>query len=482
MTDLLIINPGGGGVIYQSLNDELAAVEPPLWARLIAGYCRDRGHSVEIVDAAANALTPDRVAWCIKQSDPDVVCVAAYGHQPSASTQSMEASSATVTAIKASGYEGPVILVGGHVAALPEDTLRDTDADYVCTVEGPETVERFVASQKYGNVDINVPGLMWRMEGGFGRTEPSTPIADMSQLHGNAWSLLPMERYRAHNWQCFDGSPRSPYASIYTTLGCPYKCSFCCINAPFGGPGYRCREPADVVREVEFLYREYGVTTFKIVDEMFVLKPSHYVPICEGLAALPYADQLNIWAYARIDTVKADKLALLRRAGIRWLALGIESGSAFVRDGSNKTLGQDDIREIVGAIQAAGINVIGNYIFGLPDDNIATMQQTLALAQELNCEFANFYTAMAYPGSALHKSADQKDLPARWSGYSQHSLDTTPLRTATMTSREIVAFRDWAFDQYFTSPRYLQMMHQKFGNGAVDQIKRMTAVKLERDK
>ena len=63
MTDLLIINPGGGGVIYQSLNDELAAVEPPLWARLIAGYCRDRGHSVEIVDAAANALRPDRVAW-----------------------------------------------------------------------------------------------------------------------------------------------------------------------------------------------------------------------------------------------------------------------------------------------------------------------------------------------------------------------------------------------------------------------------------
>jgi len=42
-----------------------------------------------------------------------------------------------------------------------------------------------------------------------------------------------MCKYRAHNWHCLDGSPRQPYASVYTTLGCPYHCSFCCIQAPF---------------------------------------------------------------------------------------------------------------------------------------------------------------------------------------------------------------------------------------------------------
>ena len=42
-----------------------------------------------------------------------------------------------------------------------------------------------------------------------------------------------MDRYRAHNWHCFGGIDRQPYAALYTTLGCPYRCTFCCIQAPF---------------------------------------------------------------------------------------------------------------------------------------------------------------------------------------------------------------------------------------------------------
>ena len=162
------------------------------------------------------------------------------------------------------------------------------------------------------------------------------------------------------------------------------------------------------------MYHIYGVRTFKITDEMFVLNRAHYTAICEGLSALPFADELNIWAYARIDTVKPEHLPLMRAAGIRWLALGIESGSEHVRDGANKTFGGDDIKNTVKAIQDADINVIGNFIFGLPDDTMQTMRDTLNLAMDLNCEFANFYSAMAYPGSALFDEADPKDLPERW--------------------------------------------------------------------
>ena len=76
-------------------------------------------------------------------------------------------------------------------------------------------------------------------------------------------------------------------------------------------------------------------------------------------------------------------------------------------------------------IQKAGIRVIGNFIFGLPDDDMNTMTQTLDLALELNCEFANFYSAMAYPGSPLYLQAVSKELPLpeNWSGFSQHSYD-----------------------------------------------------------
>ena len=150
-------------------------------------------------------------------------------------------------------------------------------------------------------------GLVWREDGHVRQNIAPPLIKDLdADLHGNVWHLLPMSAYRAHNWQCFDDlSTRKPYASIYTTLGCPYKCSFCCINAPFGANRYRMREPEKVVEEIDFLYRTYGVKTFKIIDEMFVLNDRHVSGICERLAAKPYASELNFWAYARVDTVTA---------------------------------------------------------------------------------------------------------------------------------------------------------------------------------
>src|SRR5262249_10161523 len=156
------------------------------------------------------------------------------------------------------------------------------------------------------------------------------------------------------------------------------------------------------------LYRVYGVKTIKIIDEMFVLNDRHVAAICQLLAQKPYALELNIWAYARVDTVKPERLALLRSAGIRWLAIGIESGSQHVRDGAEKSFGQQEIVDIIRQIKDAGINVIGNYIFGLPDDDLKSMGETLDLAIELNCEFANFYSAMAYPGSHLYTLAVEK--------------------------------------------------------------------------
>jgi radical SAM superfamily enzyme YgiQ (UPF0313 family) len=202
--------------------------------------------------------------------------------------------------------------------------------------------------------------------------------------------------------------------------------------------------------------------------------------LCDELIARDYG--LNIWAYARVDTVKPHMLEKLRKAGIRWLALGIESGSEHVRDGAEKSFNQQEIIDIVRQIQVAGIHVIGNFIFGLPDDNLESMEQTLKLAEELNCEFANFYSAMAYPGSPLYSMAIEKGwaLPESWSGFSQHSYDCLPLPTDTVSAAQVVKFRDAAFDRYFNGKRYLDMVTQKFGWDTRTHINQMTVHKLRR--
>ncbi|HEX9461626.1 MAG TPA: radical SAM protein [Alphaproteobacteria bacterium] len=483
--DLIIVNPGTGSLTYQDLASNLTAVEPPLWAGLIATYIRNRGFNVKIIDAEAERFDAIGVADRVGDDNPHLVAMIVYGHQPSASTQMMVGAGIECKAIKRLNPDQKIIIIGGHVAALPDRTLREEAVDFACNGEGPVTVEQLLTVLKNGSEDYSkVEGLVWRDGKEIRNNIGAKLITDLDKdLPGSAWDLLPMKRYRAHNWQCFgDLESRKPYASIYTTLGCPYRCTFCCINAPFGKPNYRMRSPKVVVDEMEHLYKTYGVRTFKIVDEMFVLNDRHVSGICNLLIERGLGAKFNIWAYARVDTVKPQMLEMLRKAGIRWLALGIESGSKHVRDGAQKSLKHNDIIGIVREIQKADINVIGNYIFGLPDDDVDSMRETLELAKELNCEFSNFYSAMAYPGSPLYKLAVEKGwgLPDSWGGYSQHSFDCKPLPTEKVPAGAVLKFRDDAFHEYFSNPRYLDMVTQRFGWDTRQHIEKMTQHRLKR--
>jgi radical SAM superfamily enzyme YgiQ (UPF0313 family) len=172
----------------------------------------------------------------------------------------------------------------------------------------------------------------------------------------------------------------------------------------------------------------------------------------------------------------------LKQAGVNWLAFGIEAASERVRVDVQKGFDQDDIVRTLEKVRAAGINVIGNYIFGLPEDDLDTMQATLDLALDLNCEFGNFYCAMAYPGSHLYQVALREGwpLPETWSGYSQHAVDTLPLPTKYLPASEVLRFRDHAFQAYFGNPRYLAMIESKFGPATVQHIHDMASHKLVR--
>ena len=492
--DLVIVNPGSRARIYQSLGSTLTAVENPVWAGLLATFARRKGFSVEIVDAEAENLTPGQTAEQATGRRPRLIVVVVYGHQPSASTQNMTGASAIATAIREAQPDARVLMIGGHVAALPERTLREESCDYVARDEGLYTVTDLLqALRDSGHPDLTrVRGLVYRTQSGAAANAAAPLVTDFeADMPGIAWDLLPMTGYRAHNWHCFGDLQRQPYAAIYTTLGCPYKCSFCCIQAPFKSGervlglkesvnSYRFWSPDRVIEEIDVLVNRYGVRNLKIADEMFVLNPRHVLGVCDRLIERGY--DLNIWAYARVDTVRDEMLDRLKRAGFNWLALGIEAADDRVLADVDKRYKLDEVRGVVARIKNAGINIIGNYIFGLPEDTMASMRATLDLAVDLNCEFANFYSAMAYPGSPLYDQAIKEGwrLPEKWSGYSQHAVDTLPLPTRHLSAAEVLRFRDDAFRAYFSAPSYLDMIRRRFGDGTVAHVALMSSHRLER--
>src|SRR3954465_1165460 len=142
--DLVLINPASRTQVYQSLGTKLAAVENPVWAGLMATFCQRKGLSVEVIDAEADELSAPEVAERIEHLNPVLAAVVVYGHQPSASTQVMTACGQVCTAIKDLSPAQPVLLLGGHVAALPERTLREEDTDFVAAGEGLHTLSGLV--------------------------------------------------------------------------------------------------------------------------------------------------------------------------------------------------------------------------------------------------------------------------------------------------------------------------------------------------
>lgn len=494
--DLVLISPGDRIQIYQSLGKEMSALEPPIWAGLIAAFVKKRGFSVSILDSNALGLSPSQTAARIQELNPGLTAIVVYGQQPSASTQVMSPASAICSSIKELNPNLKVILVGGHVSALPERTLDEEAADFVCSGEGLYTLVELLEALKSASPNLSkVTGLLYR-DNGNGSIKINSPaplVQDIDhEMEAIPWELLPMDKYRAHNWHCFGNLKRQPYAAIYTTLGCPYHCTFCCIQAPFKDGekelgykesvnSYRYWDPNIVIAQIDLLVNNYGVKNFKFADEMFVLNPKHVLGICDLIIKRGY--DLNIWAYARVDTVKDNMIDKLIRAGFKWLAFGIESASERVRDNVSKGFDEMDIMKTLEKVRKAGIYIGANYIFGLPEDDRESMQKTLDLALEVNAEYANFYCAMAYPGSQLYETAVKNGwpLPEKWSGYSQFSQDCLPLPTKYLTAAEVLEFRDQAFEIYFNNPNYLQMVERKFGSSALAEIKSMTSYKLKRN-
>ena len=382
---MLVVNPNN------RINSPFAAVEPPLWAGLIASY-----HNADILDAEALDLTLPETVQMVRDSGHKDVIIVVMGNNPSVSST-------------------PKMPVA--------EALADRISDLNISLTGLHPI---AAGSKYPVIKRPFEGF---------------PIM--------RWDKLPMNLYRAHNWHCLDGSPRSGYASIYTSLGCPFKCYYCNIHTLYGRRKICYRPIEDIADEVNVLVTRYHVKNIKIWDEMFALDEKRVLEVCSVLNKFRF----NVWAYARLDTITFRMLENMKAGGINWLAYGFES----VTDKKFIERTEDVIR----MTRDAGINIIANFMFGLPGTTPDDDKRSLEFALKHLFEYVNFYDAKPYPGSKWY---DDIKSEIDWKDYNQYF--------------RISPFRQKAFEAYFTNPSYLSMIEKKWGKQAVEQIGSMVQWKF----
>ena len=463
---------------------------------LLANACRAKGHGVAIYDMEIVRPSAEEFIKDVESYDARFILFVVTGQNPNASTAAMSGAVSAASCLQ--DINTKIGFVGPHVNALPLEVLEKHDfIDVAFTNEGVYALLNLLATDLSDSGLKSVNGIAYRASTGDILINTPEKIVPQELLEidmpGVAYDLMPsLDNYRTSSWHAnYIDEDRSPFASIYTSLGCIFKCEFCMINiinrddndplkASSSFNKFRYWNPEFTIKQLDYL-ADRGVKQIKVADEMWVLKPKHFEVLSDLIIQRGY--DFNIWAYTRIDTVKPQYLEKLKKAGVNWLALGIEAGNQDIRREITKGRFEDiNIREVVSMIEDAGINVCANYIVGLGHDNWDTMQETLNLALELNAENSNIYCATSLPGSPLYLKAKNEgwELPQKYSEFGFLSYDHIPSKTYNLESEEVLAFRDYAFHALFENPRFINKIQNKFGDVAVDNIKRMTSIRLNR--
>lgn len=504
--DIVFINSSSGKKNYQELSEKYSAIEPPTWILLLAESCRSKGQKVCIIDANAENLSNDQVLKRLEKINPRLICFVVYGQNVNAGTANMSGATDLANYIKVKNKNFIISFLGSHMQAVPAETLKnEKNIDFVFTNEGVYSLHNILKLENFDLKNLKtIKGIAYRDADKIiiNPAEKVVPNELMDQdLPGYAWDLLPfketpLDLYRSPMWHAeYINKNRSPYAAIQTSLGCQFGCSFCMINlinrndtdeigVASNYSKMRFWSPQFIIKEFDKLIN-MGIKTIRIVDEMFLLNPKYYVPLCEMLAERNKDDSLKMWAYSRIDTVKRPEiLNLVRKAGIKWLCLGIESGEKSVRLEVDKGKFEDvDVRKVVEKVHEAGIEIMANYIYGLPGDTKETIEKTFELSKELCTSGWNTYAAMALPGTKLYYESlkNSVDLPKTYDGYSFHSYKTLPLPTKELKAYEILSLRDENFIKYHNYQPFLDRIKDRFGIEALNNIIKITRIRLKRE-
>lgn len=427
----------------QERDDVLGTTKPPYTLALIAAILRDAGLEVRLVDATAERISIEQVMARLDSEGFAPTLILFPSTTPTLDPDVLE-----VARLKAK-YGAPMFCFGPHASTAPLLSMqRATAVDGMFVGEPEEAALQLALLDSTARLH-EVASLTWREPGG-----PVVPHRAHGSYNGfltmpyPAWDLVPLRNY---------GLPLAdkPYVMIETSRGCPYSCDFC-VAPIHQGHKFRERSATALVDEIERTHREYGIEYFYLWGDTVTLNVKSFSAFCDELIArkLP----IHWFGNARADNLTDPAFVhRLKRAGCWMLALGIETESEDVRKDMVKRLERSKIEAAFRNMRQAGIRSFAFFIFGYPGETLETIDQTVRYAMELDPDFANFYPAVPYPGTAMFDKVVKDGLlpegaEADWSRmeYSYYLLNGNGLNEGVVMDAINRAKR-----RFFLRPGYL---------------------------
>jgi radical SAM superfamily enzyme YgiQ (UPF0313 family) len=424
----------------QERDDVLGTTKPPLTLAWIAGALNADGHDARIVDLTAAGQTVQGLARALADVafQPTLIIFASCFPTWDADVRAM-------TWLKhATG--APIVAFGPHASSAPLLAMaRAADVDGVIVGE-PEDGARALADLPAGSDWGDIESLCFRRDGVIVAHRAPGQFAEFSTAAGPDWGDTDFSRYRLP-------LVNQPYALVETSRGCPYTCDFCV--APIQqGHHFRERSAAAIVDEIARLKRTRGLEYFYLWGDTVTLNQKSVAALTDELIAR----RLDIrWiANARADNLTDPAFVRrLRESGCWMLSFGIEASAPTRRDEMHKRLQTPAIDAAIRNLRQAGIKSFAFFILGYPGETRASMAATGDYACALDIDFAGFYPAVPYPGTALGDRAGAAGWvvdPAAW-----HQLEYAhyAMRCGELDAVSVMGAVGRARRRFYLRPGYL---------------------------
>ncbi|HYD48890.1 MAG TPA: radical SAM protein [Terriglobales bacterium] len=367
---------------------------PGMGVLVLAAMARQRGYRVHLLDAKRQGSSVDEVARQIAALQPDYLGI-------SGTTISVTNGARIAERVKEL-VPGVVTILGGpHVSAIPERTLQAFGAiDYGICGEGEISLFALLERLEQGAETTDVPGLVYRAAEGV-RANPRAPyIDDLDQLPMPAWDLLSDFPHRFQ--PSLFSYPRSPVATLITSRGCPFSCSFC--DRSTSGKRGRMHSVEYVVELCRHL-AGIGVRHVIFVDDLFTVRKQRVVELCQ--AFLDNGFDFSWSCTSHPNLLDFDTMKLMRRAGCWQIAYGIESGSQRVLDVVKREVRIPRMRETLRLTRAAGIRAKGYLMIGHPTEGIDSLEESAAFLAEVELDLCQITKFTPYPGTPAYPTVQQ---------------------------------------------------------------------------
>lgn len=417
--------------------DEEFCLAPPVILAYVAAILEKSGHKVILIDANALKLTKEKTLKILEEFKPEIL-----GFR--ADTYWFHRIVEWASFFKAA--MGVKIIVGGiNITLYPKESLAYPCFDFGIIGEANISLPLLIEAISKNNEIDNMSGIVYRKKRGIVVNTNSNQIIDFDSYPFPARHLLPNHLYYSFT------SQRKNYTIMVTSTGCPHKCNFCAISKL----PYRQRSPQKVVDEIEECHFKYDVREIDFFDATFFINKQRSMEICDEI--IKRGLKIEWSCRSRVDTVDNDILKIAAQAGCKKIYYGIESASQHTLSKINKGISHKQIKTAIELTNKNGINSLGFFMIGNPDDTPKSVINSIKFAKELKLDFIQVCKLIPKPNTDLNNMIINTHKKDYWREYilEQKTERRLPTPWTAMSEEEIDKYARKFYRDFYFRPSYI---------------------------